>query len=39
LRTVASFTFGPGVVTAGRAAVRVSFTDGGGGVYLIDPFL
>ncbi|HEX9668311.1 MAG TPA: choice-of-anchor tandem repeat NxxGxxAF-containing protein [Thermoanaerobaculia bacterium] len=39
LRTVASFTFGPGVVTAGRAAARVTFTDGSGGVYLIDPFL
>jgi hypothetical protein len=39
LRTVAGFTFGPGVVTAGRAAARVSFTDGSGGVYLIDPFL
>ncbi|MGH9360810.1 MAG: DUF7453 family protein, partial [Thermoanaerobaculia bacterium] len=37
LRTVADFAFGPGVVTAGRAAARVGFTDGGG-VYLIDPF-
>ncbi len=36
-RTVATFAFGPGVETAARAAVDVSFADGSAGVYVIDP--
>ncbi len=36
-RTVASFSLSPGVETAGRAAARVGFREGGGGVFLIDP--
>lgn len=36
-RTVNSFVFGPGIETAGRAALYATFTDGGAGVYLVDP--
>ncbi len=36
-RTVRQFAFGAGVETSGRSTLQMSFTDGSGGVYLIDP--
>lgn len=36
-RTVAAFELGPGVAADGRRAARVSFTDGGAGIYVISP--
>ena len=36
-RTIASFELGRGVATDGRRAARVSFTDGGAGLYVVEP--